>query len=299
MFDLSTQAKVSPSPFSRLGLAAGALVTCFAVPLGHLARFAANDDLFSYILIIPFLCAYLTWLERKNLPDTLSPAKVLAVLVVAGGFAMAAGSWFVGGASEDSLALTTMSFLLFLTGVECLIFGKAGMRRLAFPFGMLVLIVPFPTMLRQALESFSQHGSAFCANWMFTMSDVPALRNGLVFQLPNISLEVAPECSGIHSTMVLFITSLVAGHFFLQARWKRVVLCLAVVRLGLLRNGFRVFVLGELCTRLGPQMIDSPIHHRGGPIFYGLSLIPFSLLLYCLSKFDRAKCPKPSPISRY
>src|SRR5262249_56535760 len=34
---------------------------------------------------------------------------------------------------------------------------------------------------------------------------------GLVFDLPGFSLEVAPECSGIHSTLVLFITSLLAG----------------------------------------------------------------------------------------
>jgi exosortase/archaeosortase family protein len=70
-----------------------------------------------------------------------------------------------------------------------------------------------------------------------------------------------------------------------------------VIPLAFLRNGFRVFVLGELCVHLGPQMIDTPIHHHGGPIFFVLSLIPFSLLLYFLMKSDRPKVSGRRPSS--
>jgi hypothetical protein len=47
-----------------------------------------------------------------------------------------------------------------------------------------------------------------------------------------------------------------------------------------------VFVIGELCVHVGPKMIDSPIHHHGGPLFFVLSLGPFFLLLYALRKHD-------------
>ena len=33
-------------------------------------------------------------------------------------------------------------------------------------------------------------------------------------------------------------------------------------------------------------MIDSPIHHHGGPIFFALSLIPFFLFLIWLRKSE-------------
>jgi hypothetical protein len=36
-------------------------------------------------------------------------------------------------------------------------------------------------------------------------------------------------------------------------------------------------------------MIDSPIHHRGGPIFFGLSLIPLFLFLLWLRRRERVK----------
>jgi len=137
------------------------------------------------------------------------------------------------------------------------------------------------------------------AGWMLDAAGTPMLRSGLVVQLPGISIKVAPECSGIHSTLVLFITSILAGQLLLRRPWKRVVLCLVVIPLAILRNGFRVFVIGELCVHVGPQMIDSPIHHRGGPLFFALSLVPFFLLLYFLKRSERPEISRqPTPIKK-
>src|SRR5664280_619940 len=43
------------------------------------------------------------------------------------------------------------------------------------------------------------------------------------------------------------------------------------------------------CARLGPEMIDSPIHRQGGPVFFALSLVPFFLLLIVLWKSDQVR----------
>ena len=66
-------------------------------------------------------------------------------------------------------------------------------------------------------------------------------------------------------------------------------LVLVVIPLALLRNGFRIFVIAQLCVRIGPQMIDSPIHRHGGPVFFVLSLVPLFLLLVYLSKRELRK----------
>jgi hypothetical protein len=39
-------------------------------------------------------------------------------------------------------------------------------------------------------------------------------------------------------------------------------------------------------VNVGPQMIHSLIHRSGGPLFFMLSLIPFFLVLWWLSKGD-------------
>jgi len=110
-----------------------------------------------------------------------------------------------------------------------------------------------------------------------------------VFQLPNIMIQVAQECSGIRSSWVLFITSLLAANLFLKSGWRRVVLVCFVIPLGIARNGLRVAVIGNLCVHIGPQMIHSVIHRRGGPLFFTLSLIPLFLLPWWLRRGEGRK----------
>jgi exosortase C (VPDSG-CTERM-specific) len=280
---------INPPRLKAFGQAAGILTVLFVLPLARLAVFAAHDDLHSYILLIPFVSLYLAYLEKQNLPAAGPRPGNAAWACFAGGILMVAWYWCrPAHIPADDLSRLTLGFVLLLTGLGFYLLGNGLMRALAYPFGLLIFMVPMPEFLRAWVETGLQHGSAVCAGGMFAVSDVPTLQTGLSFKLPNISLQVAPECSGIHSTMVLLITSLVAGKFFLPRTWQRTVLCLAVIPLALLRNGFRIFVLGELCTHFGPQMIDSPIHHHGGPLFFVLSLVPFLLLLYALRKYGRS-----------
>jgi exosortase C (VPDSG-CTERM-specific) len=268
------------------------LVLCFGFPLYDLARFAAGNDLYSYILLIPFISAYLAGLKWKSLPPFTGAARKSAVAFFAGGLAILGGYVLACHSAlrltqEDYLAFMTSAFFLFFTGGCCLFLGKEMVRSLAFPIGFLIFMVPMPSFLLNGVEHILQYGSASMAEVFFNLSGATFFRDGLVFQLPTITLEVAPECSGIHSSLVLLITSAIAGYLFLRSPWKRAVLILAVIPLALIRNGFRVYVIGELCTHIGPQMIDSPIHHRGGPLFFALSLIPFFLLLVFLRRSER------------
>lgn len=283
------------APVKPFTFAAGALAVLFLLPLWRLVRFAAGDDLHSYILLIPVLSLYLIRLRRKNLPTVCTSSAIPAAVFFLAGLAVCAWHWLAPRALlADNLAQSTLAFLLLLTGAGFWFLGAAFLRAILFPFALLAFMVPLPDAARDAVEVFLQHGSASAAGWMFSLSGLPVLQSGLEFKVPGITLHVAPECSGIHSTMVLFITSLVAANMFLRRPWRRAALCLAVVPLALLRNGFRIFVLGELCAHIGPQMIDSPIHHRGGPLFFVLSLAPFFLMLYWLRRSERAGESLPS-----
>jgi exosortase/archaeosortase family protein len=156
-------------------------------------------------------------------------------------------------------------------------------------------MIPMPAGFRTELETFLQYGSAAAANWMFTLSGLSVFQDNLSFHLPgNIRFNVEPECSGIHSSLVLLITSLVAGHLLLRTWWKQAVLVVVVIPLALLRNGFRIFVIGRLCVHFGARMFDSWVHHRGGPLFFAISLVPFFGLLLWLVKSERTR-PRTGP----
>ena len=158
------------------------------------------------------------------------------------------------------------------------------MSAIAFPMGFLIFLTPLPDQAVDWMESGSKLASAEVASWFFVLSGTPAFREGTFFQLPGIVIQVAQECSGIKSSWVLFITSLVAGYLFLTKPWSRALLVGAVIPLGVLRNGFRIMVIGLLCVHVGPDMINSPLHRRGGPIFFVLSLVPLALILWLLRR---------------
>jgi exosortase C (VPDSG-CTERM-specific) len=181
------------------------------------------------------------------------------------------------------------ALVLLFIGLCAFFLGRTLLRAITFPLGFLVCMAPLPVAVSDALETFLQHRSAAAAAGFFKLYGTPFFRVETYFQLPGFSLNVAPECSGIHSSLALFITSLLAAWLFLRSPWKRAILCLAVLPLAVLRNGLRVFVIGELCVHVGPEMIDSYIHRHGGPVFFVLSLVPFFLLLLLLLKTERRR----------
>lgn len=298
----STTPKGAPSPddaaaLRRFALTGLLLLAAFALPLYHLVRFALGSELYSYIVIVPLVSGYLVWLDRQRLSPSgarLHPAFAAGFLIT--GIILLARAWLVHrsgsvGAPVDALAFAMYAFVSLLAAAACLFIGRTGLRTLGFPLAFLIFLAPLPTAVETGLEHILQHGSSWAAHRFFDLAGMPTYREGTFFQLPGFSMQVAPECSGIRSTLALFLTSLVAGQMFLRSPWKQTLLAAVVLPIALLRNGFRVFVIGELCVEVGPHMIHSWIHRQGGPVFFALSLIPFSVILYLLFRSDRRSVP--------
>ncbi|HEX6563415.1 MAG TPA: exosortase/archaeosortase family protein [Chthoniobacterales bacterium] len=268
------------------------LIISFARPLSDLAWYSLHNELYSYIPLIPLISLYLIWSNRRGLVLAYKPAPRFAVLSLLGSLAiLSAFYWGVSTGwsptTNDYLALMTLSCLLALLASFFVFLGRETLRTIAFPLGFLIFAVPLPGFLQTSIECFFQWTSALAAEVFFWMSATPVFRHGLVFDFPGFGLEVAPECSGIHSSVVLFITSLVAGQLFLRGFWNRVLLTLCVIPLAILRNGLRIFVIGQLCVRVSPDMINSYVHRHGGPIFFAFALIAFFLVLLRLRKLER------------
>jgi exosortase C (VPDSG-CTERM-specific) len=290
------------NPRSITGSAALAalLVLSFGPQLCQLARRALDRDLYSHILLVPFISAYLIWLKRRDLALGSEKARRWALIPLFLGAGLLAGYWWAARSGwkpkpDDYLALMTLSFLLFLWGGGFLFLGVETLRRVAFPAAFLIFMVPFPVLVQQGIETFLRDGSVAAAHLLFRAAGTPVLRQGAEFLLPGFALEVGPQCSGIHSSLVLFITSWLAGYLFLKSPWRRAALVLAVIPLALARNGLRIFTIGELCVHVSPDMIRSPIHHHGGPLFFALSLIPFFLLLCLLRRSGTKRQPGGKP----
>ncbi len=258
-----------------------ALALFYGRDLYSLVTYAINNELHSHIVLIPFISAYLIYIQRPSLPRAYQASVAPALILAGGGIAVTllAHRLRESLSDNDYFTLIALAVVLLVIAGGFLFRGLTWMKAVAFPAAFLFFAIPMPDEMATFLENWSKLGSAEVASWFFALAGVPVIRDGVYFQLPGITIEVAQECSGIRSSWVLLITSVLASYLFLRTPWRQLLLVLLVVPLGLLRNGFRIVVIGWLCVHISPEMINSPIHHRGGPIFFVLSLIPLFLLL--------------------
>ncbi|MGA4578930.1 exosortase/archaeosortase family protein [Limisphaera sp. VF-2] len=277
------------------------LTAVFANPLGEYARFAWKTELYSHVFLIPFITLYLIWQRWGERPAQVRGAPVLAVVPAMLGLAALQASRWLGTAgllSEpcDRLVWPVAAWLCFLWAGILGFLGSGFVRTYLFPLLFLVFVLPMPSMVRDGVEIFLQHASAEAAAGMFWLTGTTLFRDGLVFQLPGLTIMVAQECSGVRSTYVLFIVSWVAGYWFLRSYGLRAALVASVLPLAILRNAFRIVTISLLTIHVDPRIIDSPLHSQGGPIFFALSLVPFLALVWWLRRLDQRRVgPSAAP----
>jgi exosortase C (VPDSG-CTERM-specific) len=264
------------------------ITLAFVQPLTRLMLHAAQSYFYSYIPLVPLVAGYLLYIQRR--PSAPYRSSIVGTVIVGSvGFAalIAGIAWREILSVNDDLALMGLAYVCLAGAGGFLFLGSKWMAAAAFPVAFMIFMVPLPDRAVNWLETALVLASADVAALFFDMTGTPLVRDGTVFALPTIVLRVGQECSGIHSSWVLFITSLLASHLFIKSPWRRIVLVAFVIPLGIVRNAFRILVIGLLCVHVGPHMIDTIIHRRGGPLFFVLSLIPLFFLLSWLRRQEQ------------
>jgi exosortase len=99
------------------------------------------------------------------------------------------------------------------------------------------------------------------------------LRQGFVFHLPRISIEVAQECSGIRSSIALLILAVLIAHFVFRTFWKKLVFVAAGLVMMLVKNGIRIATLTILANYVDPRFLSGSLHRDGGVVFFLVGLV--------------------------
>src|SRR5215472_14191971 len=258
----------------------------FLSPVLALVRLALSQDDNSHLVIIPVISAALLYLERDKLPSQPSSDKILTGSFLLLAAAIALSLHYGAGSKIAGLQLSgwILALVLVWGAGFAFFFGKAALRAACFPFLFLLLMVPIPTFLLDRIIFLLQQGSAWITGVLFDIAGVPALREGLVFHLAKVSIEVAKECSGIRSSMALFIVALLVAHFRLSSFWNKVFFVAFGLFLMILKNGVRIATLTLLAVYVNPDFLFGRLHHQGGVVFFVLALLLLLPLLFFLQR---------------
>jgi exosortase/archaeosortase family protein len=85
---------------------------------------------------------------------------------------------------------------------------------------------------------------------------------------------------------MLVVTTMVFAHLFLRSWWRKVLLVAAAIPLSVAKNGFRIFTIAELGTRVDPGFLYGKLHHNGGILFFGIAVVAMGALLCALRRTE-------------
>jgi len=247
----------------------------------HLSR---EDATASHLILIPFMTLALLYGRRESLFAETAPGMATATWRLGGLLVL---SWIAGvlaaaGGPVYALSLAVIAMVAaWVTGFAAC-YGTPAFRAGLFPLLFLGFAIPIPSSFIDVAVLLLKSGSARAVAAMFALTGTPFHRDGYVFTLPTLSIEIADQCSGIRSSLALLMTSTLAAERFLTTPWKRVLVVLVAVPFAMVKNGFRIVALSLLAMHVDPGFMTGSLHHEGGIVFFiiGLAVItPFFLAL--------------------
>lgn len=272
--------QVAPSVSTREGRLSGVLprwqgavlllliVWLYASILARLFAQWINDPNFSHGIFVPAFALFVLWQDRTKL-KLMAPAPSwtgLPIIVVALLMLML-------GVLGAELFFSRVSLLVLLAGLIILFQGPSFFRAVLFPWAILILMVPIPTLILQKVTFPLQLLASKLASVTLPVVGVPVLREGNVIVLPSMPLEVAEACSGIRSLLSLVTLAIIYGFLMDHRKWVRVVLACSAVPIAVAANSSRIFGTGLLVQYWDPEKAEGFFHAFSGWLIFVVSLI--------------------------
>jgi len=262
--------KLSKRHFCYLAFWMASLLV-FHTPLTSVLALSLGDQRYRHILVIPLICAFLIHSERRRIFRVCQwrPRLGAVLLAAAVPVVVLPRQMFFANADTALFSGVLATILVWAAGfVFC--YGTQAFRSALFSFCFLLLTVPLPTTWLDQIVFALQKGSAEASYVLFRVLGVPVLHEGFHFSLPGVNIEIAQECSGINSSLALFIAGLLSAYLFLRSTWSKALLIAVVVPLLIVKNALRIVTISWLAVYVSRDYLNGNLHHHGG--------IPFSLV---------------------
>ena len=180
-------------------------------------RLSLHDDRYTHLCMIPFVSGYMVF-ELRQAIFSLVERSLDGLVFVATGMTIVgvAYHWSTVLGQTGNISVAIFGILAICAGIFRICYGRHAWQAARFPILFLLFAVPVPSIMLDKIISFLQQGSAAVVEGFFTLTLFPYVRDGLRFYLPGLTIEIAPQCSGIRSSTVLVIVAVLVAYYLLR-----------------------------------------------------------------------------------
>ncbi len=293
----ASTAKITETGAPRnAALVQGLLLLACSVALGWktlvaLVQFSLSHEESSHVIVIPFLSVYILWSERDRIfgaRGAASDRRAGFVVIAAGALAYGAALlWMDHAPGSNGFSFQALCLVTIWIGIFLAVAGLQAWHSARFALLLLVLMAPLPDPALSKVVYALEKGSTDITYAIFRILRVPTLRDGFYLTVPGITIEVAPECSGIRSSVAMLITCLLAAHFYLRTWWGWVLFILVIIPVSMIKNGIRIATLTLLSLYVDPGFLHGSLHRDGGFVFFFMGLVILGAALVGIRKLER------------
>jgi exosortase len=257
----------------------------FAPVLSAMTYQWQNDEDMAHGFFVPLFVGYIVWERRVQIANLQPKMNGWGLLLVAWG---ALQLWI--GTLGAELFLQRTAFLITLTGVVLCYGGVAAIRLLAFPLGLLIMMVPIPGIAYKQITFPLQLLASRIAERSLEVLGYMVVREGNVLELAGQTLSVVEACSGIRALLSLTFFTLIYGYLFEPEHWKRWLLLLATVPVAVLVNAFRIVVTGVV-GEYDQALAEGAYHTASGWILFMLAIAMLVGIRHMAGWFSQRRMP--------
>jgi exosortase len=236
-------------------LLVAALGLVYTPTFWHLAKVWWTNPDYSFGLFIPFIVLFFLWRKRDELRrPPAKPARIGLLVIVA------SQAIYLLGYLGAEFFLQGFSFIVFLAGLILAARGWVTLRGTSFVLLLLLLAIPLPVIIFNAVALPLQLIASSWAEAIFHLLHIPVFRDGNLLQLDTQTLNVTEACSGIRSLASLVTAGVVVAYFLPSRWWLRAIFVLSTIPVALAANALRVAGTGLVGEFIGEQWATGFYH---------------------------------------
>lgn len=255
----------------------------YAKAFGTLAWAWWDNTVYSHGFLVPLISAYLVYAGKNSLKGiTASPSYLSGLGVFLSGIAM-----LIAGEAAGVMVVQELSIVVTLAGAIALVFGMNLLRLMWLPVAYLLFMLRFWELITAHLHYPFQNLSASLGAKILSLVGIPAYRNGIFIELPNITLEVAEVCSGVNYLISVLAIGIPLACLTLKSMPKRLLLVFGGLIIAGLANALRVALIGVLARYNVSEALHGPGHVLQAMFVAVIGFIALFIGAWALSSWEK------------
>lgn len=230
------------------------------------------------LLLVPVILA-VAWVKRDAFQKAPQHTDALGLLGLALG-----GGLFVAGRGFSSNYLQAWSLLPLIAGTVWFLHGRKRTRTMAWPLGMLTLVLPIP--FQEWLFGPLQEAATIGAAGFSRLMGLDVTYSAVTLTVEGNTFAVVPLCAGLSSTLSLFAITGLALLLWPTSKPSGAGVFALVLPIALFSNMLRIVSTVSLAAWKGPETGLSFFHSGGALVLYAVGLGTIGGVVWAARRLD-------------